>query len=404
MNILRVHSTANAKRLFRSKQITSIFTRNTHIYSCIAAGGISNILCISSQRTVAICQPVAIPAPPVVTPSLPTLIEDDASVWNTVKKGVKWVVDLIKLLTRLGLLGLYFTPAVAASPILLTGSESLRSGWWDLVRYAIHASGPCLTKFAQWAATRPDIFEAKMCKELEFLQAQSFQHSWRATDRILKNVYGKDWQTRLKLDKESVTGSGLVAQVYHGYLLDEEQKPIKEVAVKVVHPRVKAAMLADLALMRYVAHCTEDMARLVSYLWRGGANCDGDHLTNRESVLETTISLSEAVEEFSDLMQGQLNLKKEGDSMIRFRKNFANSKWENRVTFAEPVYMPGTEDAKDTAYSQDVLMETFERGQPMAEFLRNRDITNPSARDKEIAALGLDIILKMVRRYTLLCL
>jgi predicted unusual protein kinase regulating ubiquinone biosynthesis (AarF/ABC1/UbiB family) len=390
---------AQARNLLRRKGVASFLKRNYHVQKFIAVGSISNVLYMSSHKSFcenSIMSEKTAPAFPL--PTREKAIDPKASVWMTVKKTVKWVVDFIKLLARLGLLGLYFTPAAVASPVLLTGSDALKAGWWELIRCAIFASGPCLTKFAQWAATRPDIFNPKFCKELEFLQAQSYQHSWNATDRLLQKVYGGNWQTRMKLDQDSVTGSGLVAQVYHGYLLNDKQEPVQEVAVKVLHPGVKAAMFEDLALLRYVAHCTEDLARLVSWLWRAGANGEHDSM-NRESVLETTISLSESVEEFSELMRGQLDLKREGEAMLRFRRNFGASKYKDRVKFAEPVVWPG--ETVDLDKSHDVLIETFERGQPMAEFLGSRGRSRdegfkPSTRDRDLAKLGLDIILKMV--------
>ena len=391
MNILRIE-VAFIRNLFRSKPAYALLKRNNRLqaWACIAAGGMSNILLVSSRQTYCHSETV----PDVAHITLPVRPSDnDSAAWKAVKRAVKWLADFITLLTRLGLLGLYFTPTVITAPVLLTNSETLEKGWWELLRYAIFASGPCLTKFAQWAATRPDIFNTKLCKELEFLQAQSYKHSWAATDRLLQEVYGKNWTTRLQLDKDFVTGSGLVAQVYHGYVLNEQQRPVREVAVKVLHPGVKAAMLADLSLLHYIATCTEDLAMLISWLWRGGASGDHDFI-NRESILETTISLSDSVEEFSALMQAQLDLQREGEAMVRFKKNFSGGKWADKVVFAEPVHLPG--ERSSSPYRQDVLVETFQRGQPMAEFLRKRDPSERSIRDRDLARLGLDIMLKMV--------
>lgn len=389
-NMLRVEI-AHARNILRRKGVSTFF-KPSHLQQIVAVGSITNALYISSHKS--LCENIIISSGKnTASMPLPTVEKSsDNSVWNVVKKSAKWVVDFIRLLARLGLLGLYFTPAAVASPLLLTGSDSVKDGWWELIRCAIFASGPCLTKFAQWAATRPDIFNSKFCKELEFLQAQSYQHSWNATDSLLQKVYGRDWHLRMKLDQESVSGSGLVAQVYHGYLLNDKQEPVQEVAVKVLHPGVKAAMFEDLALLRYIAHTTEDLARLVSWLWRAGASGEHDNI-NRESVLETTISLSESVDEFSELMRAQLDLKREGEAMVRFRRNFSSSKYKDRVMFAEPVRWPG--EIMDTERSHDVLIETFMRGQPMAEFLGKRQ-GKPSQRERDLAKLGLDIILKMV--------
>jgi hypothetical protein len=74
--------------------------------------------------------------------------------------------NILVLLLRSIFLLINFTPAVAAAPLLIFGDES-SSVWWNIMRNSIRRSGPCTTKFAQWLATRPDLFPLSLCENLQ---------------------------------------------------------------------------------------------------------------------------------------------------------------------------------------------------------------------------------------------
>jgi hypothetical protein len=53
-----------------------------------------------------------------------------------------------------------------ALPLLAVGEKG-SSTWWNILRDSIRRSGPCTTKFAQWLATRPDLFPLFICENLQ---------------------------------------------------------------------------------------------------------------------------------------------------------------------------------------------------------------------------------------------
>jgi hypothetical protein len=426
-----------------------------------------------------------LPDHPQTIPSAETV-----SISQRISQIIEWFQNLIKFLTRLTSVTIYFTPALLTSPLLLLQSSSLEATWWELLRYGIYCSGPCLTKLSQWIATRPDIFPQRFCKELEMLQTQTHEHSWGETVKILNKIYGPNWNQYLIIDHSGenggggvVTGSGLMGQVYHGYLhSNNPQQHDIEIALKVLHPGVPEAIQADLKLMGFLVHSLETSMEWLTSFYSAVTSPFSSSTPqeyNSASIFDTTISLSDAYNEFSQLMSSQINLRHEAQSMIRFKQNFSKRKWQNRVKFAEPIdllyflqtgsYYPPDHPSSPTPMrplefplsyngAEDgggVLIQTFEHGIPMATYLTEtkrekesqyKDLkpikTNKqphhrhfptingmplsfhqvqesnyttsasssgqdshphsvihekhTSRDKEIAALGLDLLLKMV--------
>ena len=98
--------------------------------------------------------------------------------------------------------------------------------------------GPCVVKFAQWASSRHDLFDEDFCHRLAVIRDATKTHKWSKTEEALKVAFGEEWEKRLKMDPVPI-GSGCVAQVYRGELIEEGRKKTREVAVKVIHPHVK---------------------------------------------------------------------------------------------------------------------------------------------------------------------
>lgn len=122
----------------------------------------------------------------------------------------------------------------------------------ELLAVCAEAAGPVYVKLGQWAATRRDLLPESVCRTLARLQTRVSPHSWRATERLLKEDFGKefkDFYQRLWLEERRPVASGCCAQVYHGWLDGQE------VAVKVVHPHLRRQMQLDLTVMRTTARC-----------------------------------------------------------------------------------------------------------------------------------------------------
>jgi aarF domain-containing kinase len=95
-----------------------------------------------------------------------------------------------------------------------------------------------------------------------------------------------------------------------------------------------------------------------------------------------TLALKGALKQFSALMTSQVDLRKEADNLEAFHRNFEA---HPAVSFPRPLRQ---------FCRRDVLVETFETGQHMADFLENA--SGNSDTRKAVAQAGVDMLLKMV--------
>ena len=95
------------------------------------------------------------------------------------------------------------------------------------------------------------------------------------------------------------------------------------------------------------------------------------------------LRLNETVRQFEAPLFEQLDLSMEAMHLERFRKNFIDDTY---VTFPRPLY-PFVE--------KDVLMETFEQGWPVDDFLAAHK-ADAEKLGHEIAAMGTKIMMKMM--------
>lgn len=125
------------------------------------------------------------------------------------------------------------------------------------------------------------------------------------------------------------------------------------IAVKVVDPGMKRTVELDLSLMRSVATFFEIFPRL-HYL-----------------------SMRETVNEFGQLMESQLDLRREAGNLERFRQDFEN---DATLVFPRPLHPWVTEN---------VLVEEFKEGDPISAYFGGKET-------RQLAKMGLQAFLKMV--------
>lgn len=263
----------------------------------------------------------------------------------------------------------------------------LASAWWDYFEFAVQSSGPTAIKLMQWAAARPDLFPEELCRRLSNVHSFVTVHSWSHTAQALDQALGHGWQDFLEVATAPI-GSGCIATVYRGKLL-QQPKTLRpraklwrwlkrkfgslkgwdawewaavegaDVAIKVLHPDVRREVLIDLELLASLA------ARL--------------------GAIPSLSFLSPAalVEEFSECMLMQLDLRREAENLQRFRVNFAGEHTlRGRISFPEPI---------EPFISESVLVESFIKGRPVQEYLA----ADPETR-AEITRLGVQSIMKMI--------
>ncbi len=202
---------------------------------------------------------------------------------------------------------------------------ALHDAWWAWFRASVEYLGPAVTKAMQWASSRRDLFAGDVCDRLAGVQAHVAPHPERETDRALRAAFGADWETTVLELERAVLGSGCIAQVYRGRL----RASGRDVAVKVVHPRVRAQVEADLALFAALAAALERAMPSAKY-W----------------------SIGDALGEFEGLMRMQLDMGVEAANLRRLRQNFAG---HPQVAFPEPLLV-----------HEDVLVEEFIQGKPIS--------------------------------------
>lgn len=271
-------------------------------------------------------------------------------------KSYNFLRDLLEMSFRLGSIFLLFSPSLFSWPIVhLIRSDFIYNKWWDILRSSIRLAGPCLSKFAQWISTRPDLFPYRVCKELEILQSNGIQHNSVHSKTLIKNVFGSQKEKDLTICE--LRGSGCVAQVYHGVYKD------KDVAIKVIHPHARASIQRDLKILKSLGEILGCIPG-ISFL-----------------------CISESIDEFSKLMLGQLNMQSEAASLRTFTNNFSAKDWKEYIVFPQPL-----NDILSSS-EEDVLVESFETGQPMTAYLGS-DVDSDTK--KELAKLGLQMFMKMV--------
>jgi hypothetical protein len=139
--------------------------------------------------------------------------------------------------TRLANLALLTSPFLVLYPLSLV-SERGKDASWSYALWGIEQAGPTWIKLVQWATTRQDLFSPEFCQYFGKLRDETVGHPWEDTERILKQELGSAMDA-IELDPIPI-GSGCVAQVYRGILL--EPTPVypkgTAVAIKVQHPGI----------------------------------------------------------------------------------------------------------------------------------------------------------------------
>ncbi|CAK0847869.1 unnamed protein product [Prorocentrum cordatum] len=264
-----------------------------------------------------------------------------ASVAPRKRLRLRWV----RVLWRCVVLMLHAVPVACAAPLCwLLWRHGGESVFWSLVLSMLQANGPIAVKFAQWAATRPDILPGGVCDHLSELQASVRPHPLKDTVRTLTKELGPEWRESLELDPVPV-GSGCMAQVYRGWLRAEGGLRVREVALKVRHPGALEKVDLDLEVMSTLVGALEGAWPAVRYL-----------------------ALGEAVANFEVFLRPQADLRVEAANLDVFRRNFsyATSGDGLRVRFPEadgPAL--GQVEVVRPFVSEGVLVESFEHAVPL---------------------------------------
>ena len=274
--------------------------------------------------------------------------------WDTCKKYWRMWMRLLKLAFNL-------TPVIAFYPILLAVTATKPSDmevrdfvlakhsdegetegglmrWYlNMCLRCVEASGAAVIKLMQWAGSRPDMFGHDFCAVFSRLQDETTPHPWHHTELVLRNSFGPQWKHRVEIGP--LLGSGCIGQVYKGRVRHHSHDEWQDVAIKILHPNVRADIDADLDLMRMAVKISKWIPILADLKW---------------------LDMENVVEEFADLLQLQLDLRHEAANLQRFNENFKD---EPNTVFPKLI--------KGFPPTRHCLVESFCDGTPVLEFARD---------------------------------
>jgi len=239
-------------------------------------------------------------------------------------------------------------------------SDRAQVAAWDYALWGIEKAGPTWIKLTQWASTRQDLFSPEFCQHFGKLRDETEGHSWKETQRILKEELGAKGLEALEIKNKPI-GSGCIAQVYQGKLLEPSVNYPKgtKLAIKVQHPGIWSKVCVDFYLFHKAAKFLEDLP-----------------FGNFEYL-----SIVDTIRQFRDVMIPQLDLTIEASHLRRFNKNFASN---DQISFPRPL---------DELTTSQVLVETFCEGTPIIEFTKEG---TPMKEREQLANLGLEMTLQMI--------
>ncbi|TXT05046.1 hypothetical protein VHUM_03866 [Vanrija humicola] len=312
-----------------------------------------------------------------------------------------YIIEPFLTVVRFLHLALLFGPVILTSPMLLVGSTKRRRAgptsvpednwgavwWYGFLVAQMERAGPSFIKLGQWAASRTDLFPAALCDKMSKLHSSNNPHPFRHTQKVIETAFGLSLDDIFEEFERTPIGCGAIAQVYRAKLRPEivtntrseaeqlveemelqsgDRRIVTEVAIKVLHPRVRRLVRRDIAIMSVFAN-----------------------IINAFPGMEW-ISLPEEVQVFGEMMNQQLDLRVEASNLEKFIANFRDR--GNSVTFPQPINLGrnGTERAKKAR--RDVLIEQYEDALPLKYFLKN----GGGPYDEKIANIGLDAFLEML--------
>jgi ubiquinone biosynthesis protein len=165
------------------------------------------------------------------------------------------------------------------------------------IREALESLGPIFVKFGQVLSTRRDLLPEDIADELAKLQDQVPPFDSKIAVATIERSMGKSLSdVFIEFDQVPVA-SASIAQVHFGRLHSG-----REVAIKVLRPKMLEVIEKDLALLALFARLAE-----------------------KHSVDGRRLRPIEVVAEFDDYLHDELDLVREAANASQLRKNFADS-------------------------------------------------------------------------------
>jgi ubiquinone biosynthesis protein len=207
--------------------------------------------------------------------------------------------------------------------------------WWQIFGAQLRASfeelGPSFIKLGQLLATREDIFEPAMIKELKLLQNKVKGIPFETAREVIESNLGKKIHEVFSDFNECAIGTASIGVVYKAQLLNGQK-----VVVKVRRPGIAKTIATDFQILLFILQKLEKASSDIRFL-----------------------GMSKMVNDFFKSTQNELNFQIEAQNCERLKKNLLVIDKDN-ILVVPHVYREYT--------TQEVIVLEFLDGRPFNEF------------------------------------
>jgi ubiquinone biosynthesis protein len=221
-------------------------------------------------------------------------------------------------------------------------SEDLsKEEWWqhfgEQLRKSFEELGPSFIKLGQLLATREDLLEPSVIKELKLLQNQVKGIPFEVAKKVIEDNLGKKISDVFSSIEEVPIGTASIGVVYKAELHNGQK-----VVVKVRRPNISRLILTDFEILIYIVNKMERVSSDLRFL-----------------------GLSKMISDFFKSTQVELNFLIEAQNCERLRKNLERIDTD-RYLIVPKVYREYS--------TQEMLVLEFLDGRPFNQFSSLEDI------------------------------
>ncbi len=221
-------------------------------------------------------------------------------------------------------------------------SEDLsKEEWWqhfgEQLRKSFEELGPSFIKLGQLLATREDLLEPSVIKELKLLQNQVKGIPFEVAKKVIEDNLGKKISDVFSSIEEDPIGTASIGVVYKAELHNGQK-----VVVKVRRPNISKLILTDFEILIYIVNKMERVSSDLRFL-----------------------GLSKMISDFFKSTQVELNFLIEAQNCERLRKNLERIDTD-RYLIVPKVYREYS--------TQEMLVLEFLDGRPFNQFSSLEDI------------------------------